>query len=171
MMGKQEFIALSRTTLTHDIDDPSWDPCTRKFVTSVPERRAYIENNYHAGKVMKYPENIRSTFIGSYTWHGLYELQEPYNPHRLWPFYNVLLIERKNGIAYRQGIAGDYVNSYCKNLQDLDLNHALQAIPSITLLQHLPSTNGMLDGNQADVLRKGCTGLQPGQASTLNTEH
>ena len=67
MMGKQEFIALSRTTLTHDIDDPSWDPCIREFVTSVPESRAYIENNHHAGKVMKYPENIRATLIGSYT--------------------------------------------------------------------------------------------------------
>lgn len=67
---------------------------------------------------MKYPKNILSTHIGSYTWHGLYELQKPYNPNKLWPFYNVLFIEKKNGIAYWQSIGKIHVGAFDSILEE-----------------------------------------------------
>jgi hypothetical protein len=101
---KQEFVALSRTTLVNDVSDPSWDEATQTFLREQPEDRPHVRSKSK-------PSQTLLSEIKSHTWHGLFD-NKKYDPLKFWPFYNVLLIIRNGDSAFRLGIGKIHVDAF-----------------------------------------------------------
>jgi hypothetical protein len=102
--AKQEFLALSRTTLSSDIDDPSWDELSQTFLLAQPESRPQVRSK--TKRALNFLSQIEAP-----TWYGLFDRQK-YDPLKFWPFYNVLLIVRNAEFAFRLGIGKIHVDAF-----------------------------------------------------------
>lgn len=90
-----EFLALSRTTMAFDSTDPSWDTRTRSFLYPPQERPPLVSRK----RVISGQElNVFD--------------RKAFDMYKLWPLYNVLLIEWKEGVAYRLGIGKIHVDAF-----------------------------------------------------------
>jgi hypothetical protein len=93
--GKLDFLALSRTTMAFDTTDPSWDTRTQSFLYPPQERPPLVSRK----RVITGQElNIFD--------------RKAFDMYKLWPLYNVLLIEWKEGVAYRLGIGKIHVDAF-----------------------------------------------------------
>ncbi|MCJ1247042.1 hypothetical protein MMC30_004253 [Trapelia coarctata] len=90
-----EFLALSRTTLTHDFTDPSWDHSTQSFLYPPQECPPLVSRKrVVSGQELEIFD--RAVF----------------DMYKLWPLYNVLLIGWKEGVAYRLGSGKVHVDAF-----------------------------------------------------------
>lgn len=90
--GSHDFICLSQATLSHADSDPAWDEVTETY----------------AGKPGGPPISPRPP---------LDREDEPfdqgrYDPNICWCFYNVLMIEWQDGVAYRVGIGQVHIHAF-----------------------------------------------------------
>ena len=76
---KLEFLALSRTTLTHDAADPSWDRSTKSFLYPPLDRP---------------PPRVSRTRIAQLPDLDTFDI-DAFDWCKLWPLYNVLLLSGK----------------------------------------------------------------------------
>ena len=106
----QEFVALSRTTLTQDPGDPSWDETTQTFLRAAPRDREQV---MHQGNLSR---RLRDRLHGAEepgTDTALWRLfdRQQYSALKFWPLYNVLLIRRNGDYAYRLGLGQIHVDA------------------------------------------------------------
>ncbi|MCJ1248404.1 hypothetical protein MMC30_005621 [Trapelia coarctata] len=96
--GQHEFLTLSRTTLSHSQKDPSWDASTKTFPYPSQEGTQPVpvetEPNYWLQKSMRYFD------------HSVFDA------YKVWPLYNVLLVERRDGIVYRLGLGKIHIDAF-----------------------------------------------------------
>jgi hypothetical protein len=107
----QEFVALSRTTLTQDADDPSWDETTQSFLLEKPTDRSQVLREGSAAKRLRDHLNGHEepeSYAGAWR---LFDRQK-YSAFKFWPMYNVLLLGRNGGYAYRLGLGQVHVDAF-----------------------------------------------------------
>jgi hypothetical protein len=90
--------------LSYNIDDPSWDDLSKTFLKEVPNDRQQVnaENSVPKHGLAK---------IKSPAWKGVFDRQK-YDPLKFWPLYNVLLVVREGGLAFRVGIGQIHINAF-----------------------------------------------------------
>lgn len=96
--GKYEFVVISQTTRFPSTVDPSWDSSTQTFLPSRADR-----------KVAREPEESDSDEEEDQK-----EVFDPrcYDNKKYWCLFNVLMIERRDGIAYRLGIGKLHIDAF-----------------------------------------------------------
>jgi len=92
---KLEFLALSRTTMAFNATDPSWDTRTKSFLHPPQERPPLVSRK----RVVQGQEL------------DIFD-RKAFDMYKLWPLYNVLLIEWKEGVAYRLGIGKIHIDAF-----------------------------------------------------------
>jgi hypothetical protein len=110
MKTPQEVIVLSRTTLTQDLDDPSWDHTMETFLLEKPTDRDQVMNE--GKKALRLRAHLAGgeepeSYMGSW---NLFDRQK-YDAFKFWPLYNVMLIERDGEYAFRRGLGQIHVDA------------------------------------------------------------
>lgn len=86
--GAYEFLALSRTTLYRNNEDPAWDDETNTFLPNEADRKIpHAADDTFSEEDLGYRERTR---YFDYT---------RYSPRKYWPLYNVLLVKRSTSNA------------------------------------------------------------------------
>ena len=90
--GLHSFIKLSQTTLSPGMDDPAWDAATESFsgVPGAPGLTPFVQ--YGPSEELFDPEK--------------------YSCDVCWCLYNVLLVDWKDGVAYRVGVGKIHIHAF-----------------------------------------------------------
>lgn len=103
--GNYEFVAISQTTLHRSSVDPSWDPATQTYLLSQEDREVILdaeEGDSSDGGLNFYDARPREEVFD----------QHKYDKKKYWCLYNALMIEWRDGIAYRLGIGYFHVDAF-----------------------------------------------------------
>ena len=115
--GKHEFILLSRTAIGRYGYWKDQDPPNESFPNDFEERHRYPDENDSSNEegCNDPPVNIESFGSNLHPEHlvpGYGFDKRCFDEHKPWCMYNVMMIEKKDGVAYRLGLGSVHIDAF-----------------------------------------------------------